>query len=289
MQDGLQNFAQASGQKLNYSKSNVFSTPNVPEQEAVMLSLKLGIPRTTNLGKYLGFKLRHYGSNMNTHSDLLNKAKDKLVGWRNKCLSRAGRITIARSVLNALPVFQMQPEKLPAHFHKKLDRLCRSCICGDEDHRGKTHWSTGKAYANPKRREAWVREVLQTWIRLSLPSLAGDLHRNKIVCGWVLWKANTTMMSFFLTTIGRENEDRTYGSLFNGVDICYTSAFIGEWWSERRCNFWWMFGLKNSLWRILRWHLLEITNLMYMSVNIGGEMRVGYGKNLLFYYLQVTC
>lgn len=108
IQEGISRFAQASCQKINFNKSNVYFSPSVPKQDAKSLSHKLGMPPTKNMKKYLGFKLRHHGNNRNSHSELPQKVRSKLIGWGSKCLSRAGRITLVRLVLNAMPMFQMQ-------------------------------------------------------------------------------------------------------------------------------------------------------------------------------------
>lgn len=65
IQEDLQSFTHALDQKINFNKSNIFFSPNVSETEADMLSQLIEISQTNNLGKYLGFKLRHYSSNRN--------------------------------------------------------------------------------------------------------------------------------------------------------------------------------------------------------------------------------
>lgn len=105
IKSGLESFARASGQKINYAKSNVFFSQNVTEEEAAVLSYKLGIPSTKVLSEYLGFNLNHQGRNKETHMELLRRIEGELAGRKNKCLSKAGRITLVRSVLNAIPVF----------------------------------------------------------------------------------------------------------------------------------------------------------------------------------------
>src|SRR3954467_9520345 len=103
---------------------------NVPHAEAKRLSERLGIPLTDHLGKYLGHRVLHKGRNTEGHKELVERVHKRLDGWKVKCLSRAGRLTLARSVLSSLPIFQMQIEKLPGWVHKALDKAVRSCIWG---------------------------------------------------------------------------------------------------------------------------------------------------------------
>lgn len=50
IKQGLEEFCKASGQKVGYNKCHLYFFPNVPEEEAALLSSRLGIPRTNELG-----------------------------------------------------------------------------------------------------------------------------------------------------------------------------------------------------------------------------------------------
>lgn len=53
---GLDTFCKSSGPRVNYSKSSMVYSQNVPKEEASRLSSLVGIPLVTNLGKYPGWK-----------------------------------------------------------------------------------------------------------------------------------------------------------------------------------------------------------------------------------------
>lgn len=114
------------------------------------MSSRLGIPLTKDMGKYLGFHLRHHGASKNTHLELLQAMRNTLTGWKSKCLSRAGRITLTKSVLNAIPTFQMQLQKLPASVHKEMGRMSRECIRGDDKQQRKIHMISWQSICKPK-------------------------------------------------------------------------------------------------------------------------------------------
>lgn len=143
--EALRTFSRASGQKINYHKSLMFCSPNVCEQVATKLSLDMGIPLTADLGRYLGHQLIHQGRNNSGHAKLLQRVRDKLDGWKTKCLSRAGRITLAKSVLTGMSIFHMQVQKLPTRVHKELDKAVRLCVWGSSTERRPIHlvsWDT---------------------------------------------------------------------------------------------------------------------------------------------------
>lgn len=87
------------------------------------MSQRLGIPLTEDLGKYLGTQILHKGKAKAVSRSLLERAKNKVAGWKLRYLSKAGRLTLASSVLSSLPVYQMQPLRLPEHICKELDSI----------------------------------------------------------------------------------------------------------------------------------------------------------------------
>lgn len=105
IRDGLLSICRASGQKVSYDKSMLLVYPNIEMQAAVELSTKLGIPLTLELGRYLGHHLIYKGRSGSRQCTLLEKVKGKLEGWKSSCLSRAGRLTLAKSVLSNMVAF----------------------------------------------------------------------------------------------------------------------------------------------------------------------------------------
>ncbi|CAN1150946.1 Putative ribonuclease H protein At1g65750 [Linum perenne] len=63
----------------------------------------------------------------------------KLAGWKRNSLSLAGRVTLALSVLNAIPTYAMQSSALPTSITSRIDSILRNFVWGaTPDHR-KTH------------------------------------------------------------------------------------------------------------------------------------------------------
>ena len=52
---------------------------------------------------------------------LLDKLKTKLIGWRSKCLSWAGRSALITSVAQAIPNYTMSTFSIPSKICDKLD------------------------------------------------------------------------------------------------------------------------------------------------------------------------
>lgn len=76
--------------------------------------------------------------------------KDRLEGWKTRVLSRAGRITLAKSVLNSITIFSMQLEKFPTYVHKEIDKLVQRCVCGEMGDQRRIHYISWNILCKPK-------------------------------------------------------------------------------------------------------------------------------------------
>lgn len=65
--------------------------------------------------------------------------KDKLAGWKTRCLSCAGRLTLAQSVLSNMAAFHMQLQRLPTRIHNELDKAIDNGIWGSSISNKKVH------------------------------------------------------------------------------------------------------------------------------------------------------
>lgn len=63
--DILEEFHSLLGQKISKEKSKIFFSLNVLEEDCPYMVQQLGIHKTNNLGKYLGFPFKHKGNNRN--------------------------------------------------------------------------------------------------------------------------------------------------------------------------------------------------------------------------------
>ena len=118
---------------VNYHKSKLFVSPNIPRREAQSLSARCNVPLTADLGKYLGVPIVHGRTTKQLYAPILDNLRAKLGVWKRHVVSRAGRRTLAQSVLNAIPVYIMQTVLLPASICQDIDRLVRNFIWGGSE------------------------------------------------------------------------------------------------------------------------------------------------------------
>ena len=80
----------------------------VPRQRQEVLSSISSIRFASDLGRYLGFLLLHHRPKKSDFYFIVDKLNQRLASWKGKLLNRAGRLTLARSVLAFIPIYPMQ-------------------------------------------------------------------------------------------------------------------------------------------------------------------------------------
>lgn len=113
----LENFCQSSGDKVNKEKTQIFFSKNVEPSTAKNISTTNGFSVTNNFGKYLGMPLLHNRVTKATYQEIVDKVDKKLSGRNALHLSLAGRVTLAQSVIQAIPTYAMQTTHLPDGIH----------------------------------------------------------------------------------------------------------------------------------------------------------------------------
>ncbi|XP_019199070.1 PREDICTED: uncharacterized protein LOC109192823 [Ipomoea nil] len=138
-------FCMSSGQRVNYHKSSVFFSKNTNEEVQKRIVDTLGIPKVTNLGKYLGVQSIHGRLKQDSFEGIIDRIRSKLTGWKAKSLSLAGRHVLAQSVLSTVPFYAMQTTLLPNGVISAIEKLIRSFIWGGDSDGRKAHlvnWDT---------------------------------------------------------------------------------------------------------------------------------------------------
>ena len=110
-----------------------------------------------------------------TWKPVVKKIEDRLASWKAKLLSRAGRLTLIKSVLNSLPVYFMSMFKMPKAIVMKIVKLQRRFFWGGRN-------DANKGYPSVK------------WADIQLPREMGGLgvgnimHRNLVLLFKWWWR-----------------------------------------------------------------------------------------------------
>lgn len=103
----LNRYEDISSQKVNYLKSAVIFLPNTKVEHRKEVCYQLGVTECQKPGKHLGMPMS-IGRNKNAiFSFLLEQVEQKLQGWKNQPLSKAGKVTFLKTAARVISIFWM--------------------------------------------------------------------------------------------------------------------------------------------------------------------------------------
>ncbi|XP_057868067.2 uncharacterized protein LOC131075253 [Cryptomeria japonica] len=117
----------ASGQRVNEQKSSIFffNTPQaIQHRIAAILRFQIG----TLPFVYLGIPLTVGRLPRSSWQQLLDKLRRKVSQWTHRWLSSAARLTLLKSVIQALPIYRCFVQAAPMYFLKEFDALSRQFL-----------------------------------------------------------------------------------------------------------------------------------------------------------------
>ncbi|KAJ0435664.1 putative RNA-directed DNA polymerase [Helianthus annuus] len=145
----LRCFFLASGLRVSLAKSSVFGV-NVGNGNVQNMANTLGCRVGCLPFKHLGLQ---GGTNMNLVKNwqpVVNVFKKRLAIWKTQILSFGGRLTLIKSVLNALPTYYFSFYRAPTQVIDQLERLRREFLWGITPEKGKMNMVAWDSVMTPK-------------------------------------------------------------------------------------------------------------------------------------------
>ena len=146
----LLEYEQASGQKINTTKSSItFSskTPQNVKEEAMRI---LNISKEGGTGKYMGLP-EHFGRRKrDIFTSIVDRIRLKASSWSTRRLSKAGKMTMMQSVLTAIPNHSMSCFQLPVSLCKRIQSVLTRFWWDDNDEKKKMCWVSWTELTKPK-------------------------------------------------------------------------------------------------------------------------------------------
>jgi hypothetical protein len=119
----LEKYCIWSGQLINRSKSGLIFSKLVCCARRRELKSMLAMKKIQPNAKYLGSPLFSSSSRIKDFKFLQDKLESRLLGWRSKALSWAGRATLIKLVALALPSYTFSSSNVPVAVCEKMDAL----------------------------------------------------------------------------------------------------------------------------------------------------------------------
>nr|GFB01865.1 RNA-directed DNA polymerase, eukaryota, reverse transcriptase zinc-binding domain protein [Tanacetum cinerariifolium] len=136
-------FHLASGLCINVNKSHVLGV-DVPLDIVRQGALRIGCEVMQTHFKYLGVMVGDHMSRYSAWSNTIQKVCGRLTRWKVKTLSIGGRLTLLKSVLGAVPIYNMSLYKAPKCVLHKLERLRNNFFKGGDSQDSKLHGLCGR-------------------------------------------------------------------------------------------------------------------------------------------------
>jgi hypothetical protein len=119
----LKKYEEASGQRLNCSKTSIFSSKNTPQEIREEIVTEAGIPVTQRYDTYLGLPALVGKSRMAAFKKLKDRVWKRLQDWKIKFLSQAGKEILIKAVIQAIPTYSMNIFLLPKTLCSEMNSL----------------------------------------------------------------------------------------------------------------------------------------------------------------------
>ncbi|KAJ9680330.1 hypothetical protein PVL29_019599 [Vitis rotundifolia] len=141
-------FEAASGLRINLSKSELILVGEVEDVEEMVVELgcKVGSLPAVYLGLPLG--AHHKASSM--WDGVEERMRKKLALWKRQYISKGGRITLIKSTLANIPIYQMSLFRMPKIVARKLEKLQRDFLWGGGRSERKVHLINWEVVCTPK-------------------------------------------------------------------------------------------------------------------------------------------
>ncbi|KAL8158305.1 hypothetical protein AgCh_002851 [Apium graveolens] len=126
VKDILNRYERMSGQAINFHKSSVNFSPNTAASVRQEICQSLGVREVYDPGKYLGMPMRVGRKKVETFQFLKDRVKQKLQGWGNKSISKAGKLILLKTAAQSIPNFWMNLLLIPEEICDDIEKIMNS-------------------------------------------------------------------------------------------------------------------------------------------------------------------
>lgn len=140
IKDIISNYESASGQKVNFDKSEIILSRKVQTTTQDRILPTLNMKRMDHFSKYSGLPTHLGRSKRQVFTFIHDKILNKLKSWKEKNLSFASRGTLIKAVAQAIPTYVMSGFLLRKKLCTTLERIICDLWWGSSQDHKKTHW-----------------------------------------------------------------------------------------------------------------------------------------------------
>ena len=179
----MNDFGMVSGLQLNHAKSKVYMSPYV--EDKVFIAQTLGVSEGSLPVPYLGLPLISTGIHKTHCQPILQKIKNRISSWKNRLLSKAGRLELIRSVLHSYSIYWCNAFLLPAGLLQDIERLLMNFFWNGTNDKA-MHMVNWDSICKPKDEGGLNLRNTRDWNQACLVQQLWDLLQNKCSL-WSQW------------------------------------------------------------------------------------------------------
>ena len=111
--DILGQYEEASSQAINRQKTSLFFSKTTNEEVKREIQQLLGVRVMNNCEKYLGLPMAYDKSKVDTFKEMHDRINKRVMGWKEKLISKAGREVLIKTIAQVIPLYSMGLFKIP--------------------------------------------------------------------------------------------------------------------------------------------------------------------------------
>lgn len=123
----ISSFEQVSGQPANLNKTELSFCQNVPDNNCNLIQDRIGAMESHAC--YLSLPTCIGRSKKEIFTCLQDRLGSKIKGWKERCLSRAAKEVLLKSIAQHIPIYVMSCFKVPIsvcdNLHSMMANFCR--------------------------------------------------------------------------------------------------------------------------------------------------------------------
>nr|CAN77770.1 hypothetical protein VITISV_044337 [Vitis vinifera] len=130
-------FEAASSLRINLAKSEIIPVGVVEEIDE--LATELGCRVGSLPSQYLGLPLGAPNKAHSVWDGVEERMRGRLALWKRQYISKSGRITLIKSILTSMPIYQMSLFRMPKTVARRLEKVQRDFLWGEGNLERKAH------------------------------------------------------------------------------------------------------------------------------------------------------
>lgn len=150
LQSILQVYEECFGQMIYKDKSAVMFSRNTSAAKKGDFMRELNLQRETINDRYLGLPVHVGMSKTKMFAYLKEKIWQRIQGWKEKMLSRAGKEVLIKAIVQAIPSFAMGCFDLTKEICEQISKMIAKFWWSNQDRENKIHWLSWEKLTAPK-------------------------------------------------------------------------------------------------------------------------------------------